>query len=281
MKKDLNPAIKPHKAQRLLRSLRRCQVLSGNMLKTIAVCAMVVDHFSKIVLQWMTCNGWFNGPHLQEIDYFIRFKLYAIGTIAFPLFAFLISEGFLHSQHRKRYFVLMAVFAALSELPFDAAFFSWLPTPEGSGVFYWGYQNVFFTLLLGLCALWLMEKAQSLPISPRKKWVRRLLLIPCIAGPALAASLIHSDYESYGVVLIAGFYFFRRSRWQQVLAGIVLYMVCTGNQPPVCTLIAYLIILLYSGERGTRRLKYFFYGFYPAHLTVFYCVIRLLPYATA
>lgn len=275
----MNLAIKPQKAQQLLRPLHRCQVLSGNMVKTIAVCSMVVDHFSKIVLQWMTCNGWFDGPHFQAIDYFIRFKLYAIGTIAFPLFAFLLSEGFIHSQHQKRYFALMAVFAALSELPFDAAFFSWQPTtPEGSEVFYWGYQNVFFTLLLGLCSLWLIEKARSLPISTRNKWASRLLLIPCIAGPALTASLIHSDYESYGIVLIAGFYLFRRSRWQQAVAGIVIYMVCTGNQPPMCTLISYLIILLYNGNRGTWHLKYFFYSFYPAHLTVFYCVIRLLPY---
>lgn len=236
---------------------------------------MVVDHFSKIILLWMLGHLSFSESMTAKIQEAMLSWLYPIGTIAFPLFAFLLSEGFQHSQHRKRYFALMAGFALLSELPFDLAFFSWqtASTFDTGGLFYWGYQNVFFTLLLGLCALWLMERAACLPW-PR--WGRGLLLIPCAAVPALVATLIHSDYGAYGVLLCAGFYGFRAHRWQQMAAGLILYILCTGNQPPLCTLLAFALLLLYNGTRGKHTWKYFFYIFYPAHLTVCYLTIQAL-----
>ena len=68
-----------------------------------------------------------------------------IGGMAIPVFAFLLVEGFLHTRDVKKYLARMLTFAVVSEIPFDLAVFH---TP-----FYWGYQNVFFTLFLGLLAL--------------------------------------------------------------------------------------------------------------------------------
>ena len=72
------------------------QCLTGNTIKLIAVSAMFIDHFCKIVLQWLLANYW--GPmmfagditeeHFRKIDTFIRFDLQGVGTIAFPLFCF-------------------------------------------------------------------------------------------------------------------------------------------------------------------------------------------------
>lgn len=78
------------------RKINRIQFLSGNSLKVIAVLTMLIDHLCKIVLQWLLSNYWgamadngqMSWERFREIDYFIRFDLQSIGTIAFPLFCF-------------------------------------------------------------------------------------------------------------------------------------------------------------------------------------------------
>ena len=75
------------------RKINRIQFLSGNSLKVIAVLTMLIDHLCKIVLQWLLSNYWgamadngqMSWERFREIDYFIRFDLQSIGTIAFPL----------------------------------------------------------------------------------------------------------------------------------------------------------------------------------------------------
>ena len=97
-------------AGRRLRSLdsrlEKVQFLTGNALKLIAVFTMVVDHTCKIVLQWLLINHWgvmvdhgqMSWEQFQKIDNLIRFDLQSIGTVAFPLFCFLLSEGFRHTK---------------------------------------------------------------------------------------------------------------------------------------------------------------------------------------
>ena len=114
------------------RKINRIQFLSGNSLKVIAVLTMLIDHLCKIVLQWLLSNYWgamadngqMSWERFREIDYFIRFDLQSIGTIAFPLFCFLLAEGFQHTRSKKRYIGLMLAFALISEVPFDIGFFS-------------------------------------------------------------------------------------------------------------------------------------------------------------
>ena len=121
------------------RRLEQVQFLTGNSLKMIAVMAMVIDHTCKIVLQWLLSNYWgvmvdtgkLSWEQFEKIDYFIRFDLQSIGTIAFPLFCFLLAEGFQHTRNKKRYIGLMLVFALISEIPFDIGFFSRYSLMEG------------------------------------------------------------------------------------------------------------------------------------------------------
>lgn len=266
--------------QTLDHQMGRFRFLSGNTVKMIAIITMFVDHFSKIVLLWFTDNVW--GPlyqsgqmtleKAQQIDYFIRFDLYGIGSIAFPLFCFLLTEGFYYTKDKKRYCFLMGVFAILSEIPFDIAFFTDYSTSEGTYPLYWGYQNIFFTLLLGLVALWCIEKFPCPSDVKSEKIKGALLQIASVVVAAITADLIHCDYGSMGVLFIVGFYICRKNRLYQILMFLFLYMMTTGNQPPLYTVISCMVILLYNGTRGKWHLKYFFYWFYPVHITALHFI---------
>ena len=107
-------------------NLRAFQILSGSSLKIIAILSMVIDHFAASIL--------YNGillpaaPISQGSPYWNLYLVYramrTIGRIAFPIFCFLLVEGFFYTSNRKKYALRMLVFALLSEFPFDFALFN-------------------------------------------------------------------------------------------------------------------------------------------------------------
>ena len=266
--------------QNLEQRISHIQFLTGNSLKVIAVLTMVIDHLCKIVLQWLLSNYWgvmvdngqMSWEQFQQIDNFIRFDLQSVGTIAFPLFCFLLAEGFRYTRDKKRYIGLMFIFALISEIPFDIGFFSEYSQMEGTFPFYLKYQNVFFTLFLGLLTLVCLERLSCKSEIRTEKIKSVILQVICVAVLALVAELIRCDYGMQGILFISAFYICRNHRIYQVLLFLLAYMGATGNQPPLCTLLACLIILLYNGKRGKLKLKYFFYAFYPAHILVLYLI---------
>lgn len=266
--------------QNLEQRISHIQFLTGNSLKVIAVLTMVIDHLCKIVLQWLLSNYWgvmvdngqMSWEQFQQIDNFIRFDLQSVGTIAFPLFCFLLAEGFRYTRDKKRYIGLMFIFALISEIPFDIGFFSEYSQMEGTFPFYLKYQNVFFTLFLGLLTLVCLERLSCKSEIRTEKIKSVILQVICVAVLALVAELIRCDYGMQGILFIAAFYVCRNHRIYQVLLFLLAYMGATGNQPPLCTLLACLLILLYNGKRGKLKLKYFFYVFYPAHILVLYLI---------
>lgn len=272
--------------QRIDGRMERIQFLTGSSLKLIAIFSMVIDHTCKIVLQWLLANYWgamvdqgqMSWEQFQKIDGWIRFDLQSIGTIAFPLFCFLLSEGFQHTGSRARYIVSMLVFALLSELPFDIGFFSAYSAMEGTFPFYLSYQNVFFTLFLGLLTLVCLERFSHSSRSGSGKIRPVFLQVLSIAFFSLLAELIRCDYGMQGICFIAAFYVCRGHRIGQVLLFLLAYMGTTGNQPPLCTLLACLLILLYNGQRGKLKLKYCFYAFYPIHISILYLITLQLEY---
>ena len=265
------------------RRLEQVQFLTGNSLKMIAVMAMVIDHTCKIVLQWLLSNYWgvmvdtgkLSWEQFEKIDYFIRFDLQSIGTIAFPLFCFLLAEGFQHTRNKKRYIGLMLVFALISEIPFDIGFFSRYSLMEGTLPFYLKYQNVFFTLFLGLLTLACLERCSCKSQVRTDKIKSVVLQVVSVALFSVIAELIRCDYGIQGILFISAFYVCRSHRVYQVLLFLLAYMGATGNQPTMCILFACLLILLYNGRRGKLKLKRFFYVFYPLHITILY-LFRLL-----
>lgn len=238
-------------------------------LKWIAIVTMAVDHTGYACYKWL---GW------SESYWLMRH----IGRIAFPIFAFLLLEGFRHTRNRWAYLRNLLVFALISEVPFDLLLTGWDRRNAS--------QNIFLTLSLGLfgvmmseaffrqCETWRFPRPVSLFCA----------LLP-MAAMVYAGDLLAVDYHFWGVLLIAFVYagetvatfLFHDKASPQTLCnvgaavGIVLwaalYDVSHGWVNELYGLPALIPILLYNGERGRYRLsKWFFYGFYPAHLLILY-----------
>ena len=155
-------------------------------------------------------------------------------------------EGFRHSRNRAFYALRIGVLALVSEIPFDLAVYNtW---------FYPGYQNVLFTLLIGIVVMEGLELLDNL-----------FLQIVVIAGGCGLAWVIKSDYSVLGVLLIAGLYWFRHNDVGQLVCGVALSAAESLNYYCVSAL-AYVPIVLYNGRRGAQEVKYLFYVIYPVHL---------------
>lgn len=210
--------------------------LDNFTLKMIAILTMVIDHVGYMLFPEMTI-------------------LRAIGRISFPLFCFLIVEGFYHTRNTFNYLIRLSVFALISEIPFDLAF-------HGEP-FNWQYQNVFFTLSLGLLCLFCLEEMNT-----HRKYIIPLVLIWVVAA------LIHCDYGLGGVLLICMFYVTRRTPWVRFFLCCVILYIFYG---PIEAygILAMLPITLYNGKHGPST-KMFFYWFYPVHLLILYGIAAYL-----
>lgn len=249
----------------------RIQFLNGNCLKIIAMLIMLMDHFTKSFFIY-NFNNICDVLNISTYMMYEKLKLiyWPIGSIAFPLFCFLLVEGFLHTKHLKKYFLLMFLFALISEIPFDYAFFIREMKAADTIPFYFEYQNVFFTLLLGLTTIWGISKIhEKFNVGLREKIISLLLNGTLIFTTSMFAEKLMCDYGAYGVLLITGFYLTRTNRIYQILFYVLLFLIFKHflNFPQ---LIVSLLILLYNGKRGKHKIKYFGYIFYPAHLTLLY-----------
>lgn len=218
--------------------------LSGSFLKILAAVCMFIDHLDYLVLnsfpRTILCHNLCRG----------------VGRISFPIFCFLLTEGFAHTSNRSRYTARLCVFAVLSELPYDLAFsptFSFLHA-----------QNVLFTLLIGLLVLWGMEYFFE------KYWLQAMVFL---LGAAVSV-LFDCDYGWQGILLIAILYFFRQDSSSMAIAGISVCLLWSWEAA-----FAFLPICLYNKQRGWMKspaVKYAFYLFYPLHLLLLIWVRRSL-----
>lgn len=228
---------------------------SGSTLKLIAIITMFIDHIGAVIVErmlYVTGNtGSFTYEQMQNLDDILR----GIGRLGFPLFCFLLVEGFMHTRNIRRYAVRLLLFAFVSELPFNLAF--------TGRIFYPGYQNVFFTLFIGLITMWgcriIEEKTQFHVI------LQYVLGIFFVIMGAWFAEWLQTDYAGIGVLCIMALYLFRKNRTLQVLAGALAF--CWEIPAPL----AFVPVAFYNGRRGLK-MKYFFYIFYPVHLLVLYLV---------
>lgn len=268
--------------------------LDGGMLKWIAVVTMLVDHVTCCFLETVhTADGaslLFSLPHGELLDALGR----GIGRTAFPIFCFLIVEGYLHTRSRGKYLLRLLVFALLSQWPFGQLFFVW------SGGF---HGSVMLTLGMGVLALWIIDEMTfsllGLRIAPRwgamerraGDWsgeglyesplVRVLVwAVTCAAsvgGLCRVSEQLQTDYSTAGIVLILLFYVLWRFRMLSVLAGYLwlagYYLVSSGNEAEIFALAGFLLIGCYNGGRG-KQYKYFFYFFYPVHLLILVLIRR-------
>lgn len=210
--------------------------LNSFQLKCIAIITMAIDHTGAVLF-----------PGIWIYRY--------IGRIAFPVFSFLLVEGFFHTRDIRKYMVRLGVFAVLSEIPYDLAFRGELLEFE--------HQNVFFTLFIGVAMMYALEKSSGWPVK-----VMEVLLA------MWAANLLCSDYRFKGILLVAVYYFFHEGKWEKFLLGAGWNFIWNWKIQGYGAA-ASILIGLYSGEKG-RSLKYFFYLFYPLHLLVLYGIAGII-----
>ncbi len=227
--------------------------LSGSDLKIIACISMFADHFAVV----------FDFSGMTEL--ILRD---VIGRLAFPIFAFLLVEGFLHTRNLRRYFFSLLGLGCLSEMLYDLAAFSTGIRQEALVK-----QNTLFTLSLALlmlfCIRWMEDflngtKKEALPFGKASDYTTVFLIsagIICCFGAA--AQVLHLDYGFTGIACIGAMYLFRINTVQSVFWGCVCLNLDFFSVPGA--FLSLLPLSRYNGTRG-RQNKWFFYLFYPLHL---------------
>jgi len=217
--------------------------MTSFILKLIACLSMLIDH-----------TGYLFFPDNIILRY--------IGRISFPIFAFQISEGFIHTKNNKRYLLRLFLLAIISQYPFSLIF-------QSEKL----HLNTIFTLFLGLLSITIYNKNKTLGM------VSAIIF-------TILASIIHFDYGRIGILLIVSYYIFRNKKLYLSLSYIILfsylylsyiykYLIYEPNIMKqlimyylpyyLVTLTTLPLILLYNKQQGFK-IKWFFYLFYPIHL---------------
>ena len=224
-------------------------------LHVLAMALMLCDHLWGTIVpgnDWLTC----------------------LGRLAFPIFAFMIVEGYFHTKNLKKYMLRLLIGAILSEIPFNLAL--------GSNWFYPIHQNVLWTFLIAILLIHRNEKARAYG----KLWRQLLTAAASVALGSVLGLLTFVDYRHAGVLTVLVFYFCRGRKWQhflaqllclwyinvEILSGIGYELEIFGHTFFLArqglALLALIPIWLYRGRQGhhSKAFQYFCYGFYPAHL---------------
>mgnify|MGYP004578960119 CR=1 FL=1 len=223
--------------------------LSGNTIKLLAARAMLCDHVGMIFF-----------PRVGTFR--------AIGRIAFPLFAFMIAEGSAHTRNMRRYLGRLALIALISQFIFLVA----VPTFR---------QCVMVTFSLSILLILSIQnlKERKTPLAICLFFgISALVFFLCVVLPHILADIDFAiDYGLIGVLLPVVIRLLpnRTSRLFSVAALLCLLAV-TDSTIQWFALLALPILFLYNGQRGKTNLKWFFYLFYPIHLTLLYLIREIV-----
>lgn len=222
--------------------------ISGSTIKIIAVISMLIDHTAAGILpQYIAAQ---QGPVFNA---YVIMRM--IGRLGFPIFCFLLVEGFEHTRSVKKYAGRLFLFALISEIPFDLLF-------KGK-ILEFTYQNVYFTLFIGLAvmaACRFIENSGKIYMS-----LKSVLCIAATIAGMVIAQLLKTDYGAVGIFCIMILYFTRFKKSVQIIAG------CISFAWELTAPLAFIPIGFYNHKRGLK-MKYFFYAFYPAHLLILYLI---------
>ena len=226
-------------------------------LHIMAMIFMLCDHLWGTIVpgnDWLTC----------------------VGRISFPIFAFLIVEGYFHTGNLKKYVCRLFLFAILSEIPFNLVM--------GSSVFYPFHQNVLWSFLISIGLIHWNEKARA----TSKIWIQVLTAGLSILVGYFVGLVTFVDFYHAGSLTVLVFYFFRKRKWwcyigqvvclwyinAEILGGFTYEFQLAGKTiffaRQEFALLALIPIWLYHGKQGyhNKKLQYFYYLFYPVHLLV-------------
>lgn len=226
-------------------------------LHLMAMLFMLCDHLWGTIVpgnDWLTC----------------------IGRVCFPIYAFLLVEGYFHTSNLKKYVKRLLLFAVISEIPFNLAM--------ASSVIYPFHQNVLWSFLIALGLIHCNEKAKA----SEKLWIRISVGIFTILAGYLLGLITMVDYYHAGILMVLTFYFFHHRNWWdyvgqllclgyinlELLGGFGYEVVLFGETVFLTrqglALLALIPIWLYKGKQGyhSKWWKYFCYAFYPVHLLI-------------
>lgn len=229
--------------------------MTGNQLKILALLTMTIDHIGVVLLPQY--------PILR-----------IIGRLAYPIFAYMIAEGCYYTRNKKRYLGGIVLLGLACQIVFYAAMGSL-------------EQSILTTFALGIIVVYALQL-----VDERRDALSVLALAGALALAAFACFgiprlLSHTDYAiDYGftgVLLPAICYMPRiifakkddsKRRWITLaFCAVGLVLVTLETSPSfqmiqIWSLLALVLLALYNGKRGTWRMKYLFYVYYPAHLVV-------------
>ena len=219
-------------------------------LKMIALSAMFIDHIGVAFPE--AAPFWFR----------------AIGRLAFPIFAYLLAEGFRHTRSKEKLLMRLFIFAVVSEIPYDLVM--------DNTINFAANTNIFYTLFLGGVAIWLYERLRT-----RYGW-QTLAVLAAILPTVMVAESITVDFGSFGVLLLFAMYAIVPKIPRLIVMSVLvlpqLMMLALAYTLGMKLRWEYLLMIpfalatvpliaLYNGERG-KQMKWLFYVAYPAHLAV-------------
>ncbi|MBO4904153.1 MAG: conjugal transfer protein TraX [Lachnospiraceae bacterium] len=235
--------------------------LSCTALKIIACVFMLIDHIAYgIIHNYMAAHG----MDILPESYTTLNKVYTacrgVGRLAFPIFTFFLVEGFFRTKNKWKYAARLAVFAVISEIPFDLGLYGKLVNNE--------HQNIMLTFLIALLMLILLRflDVNTFGLSRAVVYLAQICAVIAFAD---AAYLLHSDYSWKCMLLAAVLYFTKDLGELRLLAGAA--STSWEKYAPIS------FILLYFYDPSIKpRFKYAFYIFYPLHLFVIYLLAKLI-----
>ena len=241
--------------------------ISGSTLKIIAISTMLIDHIGATIMEEMVYA--LSGNYGTMISMFnLMLVMRIVGRLAFPIFCYLLVEGFLHTKDVKKYALRLFIFALISEIPFDFAI--------NKTFFELGHQNVFFTLLIGILAMYGIDFFTK-HFQDNKKASSLSRLAVALAAMFLA-ELLRCDYSSLGIAVILLLYIFHDNKTLKILSVcfiFVLYSVLTASILQAFAGFAFVPLYFYNGKKGFS-MKYFFYAFYPVHLLILGIIVNYM-----
>ncbi len=220
----------------------KIKLLSGAQLKYIAFTSMLIDHVNKTFFPYFNNRGLVIMSGLFDI----------LGRIAFPIFIFLLVEGYFKTRNRWRYLGTLLLFGIISEVPFDMC---------SSGVFFEiNWNNIMFTLALVLAMIWIIDvlkkKMQTLP-----KLLWYLVSFIIVAAASLISVNLSLDYDFHAVLIGYFLYLFH----DRPIIALPFNFAAMYKEP--WALLGFGLTLTYNGKRGKQN-KLVNYLFYPVHLLI-------------
>lgn len=234
--------------------------MNNNQLKIIACVSMFIDHLGMLI--------------------FPQFEIFRLlGRIAMPIFAFFIAEGCRYTHNRLKYFLQIFILGVICQIPYT-----------GLDIINGNFTELYFNILITfsfsivICYFYIdFEKAFKAKDNKNSLKFGGLFLLSIVVSYSflrftdnILGFPVTVDYGIRGILLPVSAVLFtdkqkRLFSFSVCLIGFLIYF----NKPLntiIFSSIAILLLFFYNGKRGSKKLKYLFYIFYPSHLALLYLI---------